>query len=152
MPINAKGEHQCKLCAEINIRLYERTEWEWKLHVFLFFEQSDSSSVSTAATVKVINKPTLSNNPMSSAVKKMIIKSEPPQLTNFPTANHSKTSVGSNMPVQVETIETKMVQIPLPDYTELVTQLNELKERVATLEEHCEKCTGFIRNKSTSQH
>lgn len=119
---------------------------------FLQYFQNDSSSVPTAATVKVINKPVLSNNPMSSAVKKMVIKSEPPQLTNFTTANISKTNVCSNVPLQAETIETKMVQIPLPDYAELVTQLKELKERVATLEEHCEKCTGFIRNKSTSQH
>lgn len=83
----------------------------------------------------------------------MLIKSEPPQLTNFTTANLSKTNIGSTVqPMQTETIETKMVQIPLPDYAEMITQLKELKERLATLEEHCEKCTGFIRNKSTSQH
>lgn len=116
--------------------------------------QSDSSSVPSAATatVKVINKPAISNNSIGPAVKKMLIKSEPPQLTNFTPAKINKPSIGPNVSMQIEANETKMVQIPLPDYAELVTQLKELKERVAVLEEHCEKCTGFIRNKSTSQH
>lgn len=102
--------------------------------------------------MKVINKPAITNNSIGSAVKKMLIKSEPPQLTNFTTANLNKTNVGATVPMQTETIETKMVQIPLPDYAEMVTQLKELKERLATLEEHCEKCTGFIRSKSTPLH
>lgn len=118
--------------------------------------QSDSSSVPTAATatVKVINKPAISNNSIGPAVKKMLIKSEPPQLTNFTTAKLNRTTnIGSNVgTMPTEITETKMVQIPLADYADLVTQLKELRERISTLEEHCEKCTGFIRNKSTSQH
>lgn len=131
----------------------ERTRREYFYWLCFHYFQTDSSSLPTAATVKVINKPAISNNSIGSAVKKMLIKSEPPQLTNFTTANLSKTNIGSTVqPMQTETIETKMVQIPLPDYAEMITQLKELKERLATLEEHCEKCTGFIRNKSTSQH
>lgn len=87
----------------------------------------------------------------------MLVKSEPsPQLTNIIPAKLSKTNTGTSMPVhmpiQTESKETKMVQVPLPDYVELITQIRELKERVAKLEEHCEKCTGSIRNKSTSHH
>lgn len=155
VPVNAKGEYQCKLPTQECVFLPEISNMRIEnsdVVVFFQYFQSDSSSVPTAATVKVINKPAISNNSIGSAVKKMLIKSEPPQLTNFTTANLSKTNIGSSVPMQTETIETKMVQIPLPDYAELVTQLKELKERVATLEAHCEKCTGFIRSKSTSQH
>lgn len=88
--------------------------------------------------------------------KKMVIKSEPPRLTNFTTtAKINKSNVGASVPVKSETVDQKMVQIPMPDYLELVkqvSQLKELKERVARLEEHCEKTGGFIRNKTSTQH
>lgn len=83
----------------------------------------------------------------------MLIKSEPPQLTNFTTAKFNRTvPVSLPVPAPIESSETKMVQIPLQDYAVLITQLKDLKERVTLLEQHCEKCTGFIRHKSASQH
>lgn len=89
----------------------------------------------------------------------MVIKSEPPHLTNFTTATTTKTfkpTLSASIPFKSETSDQKMVQIPMPDYLELikqVSQLKELKERVAQLEEHCEKTSGFIRNnKTTTQH
>lgn len=128
--------------------------------IAMFPFQSDSSGVPTA--VKVINKSAISNSPVgpatiTTAAKKMVIKSEPPQLTNFTTAKASKTSISSAVqPIQTESSDTKMVQIPLPEYVELVKQVSqfkELKERLAKLEEHCERSSGFIRNKTTtSQH
>lgn len=126
--------------------------------IFLLRFQSDSSSLPTA--VKVINKSTISACPgvgpaTITTAKKMLIKSEPPQLTNFTTAKPSKMSIGSVVPIQSESSDTKMVQIPLHEYLELVkqvSQLKEVKERLAKLEEHCEKSSGFIRHKTTSQH
>lgn len=98
--------------------------------------------MATTAAVKVINKPTVSNNSIGTAVvttaKKMLIKSEPPHLTNFQSAKVNKPNIiGSG--------DAKMVQIPLAQYTELLTELRELKERVSTLEEHCERSSGFVR-------
>lgn len=85
----------------------------------------------------------------------MLIKSEPPQLTNFATTKSTKTNLSASLPMQTESSDTKMVQIPLPEYLELVKQvreIKELKERLAKLEEHCEKSSGFIRSRSTPQH
>lgn len=108
--------------------------------------------------MKVINKSALSNSQVGPATittaKKIVIKSEPPHLTNFTTTTKlSKSNVGAGVvPVRSETVDQKMVQIPMPEYLELVKQLKELKERVGWLEEHCEKTGGFIRNKSVTQH
>lgn len=85
----------------------------------------------------------------------MVIKSEPPQLTNFATAKLNKTNIVSNVTTKIESADTKMVQIPMNEYLDLVkqiSQMTELKERLARLEEHCEKTTGFTRLKTTSQH
>lgn len=112
--------------------------------------QSDSSSL---PAVKVINKSALANSSINPATittaKKMVIKSEPPHLTNFttttPTAtNVNKSNISVHLSTKSEPSEKKMVQIPMPDYLEMVKQLRELKERVVRLEEHCEKTSGFI--------
>lgn len=94
--------------------------------------------------------------------KKMVIKSEPPHLANFTTTTPvkvNKSNIISSVPVRNETVEQKMVQIPMPDYLELVKQISQLKEerkelreRVSRLEEHCEKTGGFIRNRTATQH
>lgn len=98
------------------------------------------------------------------AAKKMVIKNEPPQLTNFTTTTSTTTptttklnkpNICTTLPVRTETIDQKTVQIPMPEYLELLNQLGQLKElkdRVARLEDHCEKSGGFIRNRSTSHH
>lgn len=122
---------------------------------FLLF-QSDNSSL---PSVKVINKPTISNSTTGSATitaaKKMMVRSEPPQLTNFATAKLNKSPIGSNIVPKIESTDTKMVQIPMNDYLELVkqiSQIKELKERLARLEEHCEMSTGFMRVQTTTPH
>lgn len=49
----------------------------------------------------------------------------------------------------------KMVQLPMTEYLELVkqcAQVKELTERLAKLEEHCEKTNGFVRNKTVTHH
>lgn len=122
--------------------------------LFLFF-QSDSTSL----PVKVINKPTISNSltgpaTITTLAKKMVVRS-PPQLTSFTTAKFNKTNIGSSIATKPETTDSKMVQIPMTEYLELVKQANqvkELKDRLARLEEHCERSIGFNRNQTTTPH
>lgn len=122
--------------------------------LFQFF-QSDSTSL----PVKVINKPTISNSltgpaTITTLAKKMVVRS-PPQLTSFTTAKFNKTNIGSSIATKSETTDSKMVQIPMTEYLELVKQVNqvkELKDRLARLEEHCERSIGFNRNQTTTPH
>ncbi|XP_031618512.1 GA-binding protein subunit beta-1 [Contarinia nasturtii] len=103
---------------------------------------NDSSNLQT---VKVINKSSISNSSVGPATittaKKMVIKSEPPQLTNF-TTTAPKLNKTSNSPVRIS--EQKMVQIPMTDYLDMMKQMKELKERLTRLEEHCEETIGFV--------
>lgn len=65
-----------------------------------------------------------------------------------------KPAIGANLSVKAEPADQKMVQIPMTEYLELVKQINEmkeLKERVAKLEEHCEK-SGYTRTKSVTPY
>lgn len=118
---------------------------------FFFFKfQNDNATAATAtAAVKVIgNKPVIINNSIGCA-KKMLIKSEPPpNITNYqpPAKINRPNIIGSSVPaLPNESSDTKMVQLPLPDYIELITQLKDLKGRVTMLEEHFQKCSGFPR-------
>lgn len=99
--------------------------------------------------MKVINKSAIANSSISPATittaKKMVIKSEPPHLTNFTaTTKLNKSNINANLLTKIEPTEQKMVQIPMSDYLEMVKELRELKERIGRLEEHCEKTSGFI--------
>lgn len=86
----------------------------------------------------------------------MVIKSEPPHLTNFTTTTKvNKTNIGTSVAVKNESTDQKMVQIPMHEYLELMkqaSQIKDLKERLARLEEHCEITGGYNRNKTATQH
>ncbi|XP_055321461.1 GA-binding protein subunit beta-1 [Sitodiplosis mosellana] len=128
---------------------------------YRLMQKVGNSDNTNLPAVKVFNKSAISNSSIGPATittaKKVVIKSEPPHLANFTTTatKVNASNVVASVPVRSETVDQKMVQIPMPDYLELVkqiSQLKELKERVARLEEHCEKTGGFIRNRTATQH